>query len=149
MNQNKNKGYTIIELMIVVAIVGILAAIALPAYDNYIIRTKRADALGAIMVATNAMERHRANNFSYVGAAADVTFSASVPSDGTASAYYTLTLSNVNATTYTITATAIGTQFAALGDVTETLSITHQGVKTWVDSSGTTNSCWPETSGTC
>ena len=142
----KEKGFTLIELMIVVAIVGILAAVALPAYQNYVIRTKRADATGALMAATNAMERHRANNFSYAGASAGGTFSASVPSDGTMAAYYTLTLV-VTGTTYTITATATGSQLNATGQA-DILTINQQGTKTWTAGS-TAKSCWPGSSATC
>ena len=147
----KNKGFTLIELMIVVAIVGILAAIALPSYQNYVIRTKRADATGALMAATNAMERYRANNFTYIGAtigagAATDIITATVPTDGTSAAYYNLAL-RVTATAYTITATATGSQALALG-VTETLSIDQQGTKIWILDS-TSKSCWPGSSGTC
>lgn len=140
------KGFTLIELMIVITIVGILAAVALPAYQNYIIRTKRADATGVLMAATNAMERYRANNFSYAGAEAGKTFSINVPSDGTQAAYYTLSLV-VTPRTYSITATATGSQSSALG-FSETLTINQQGVKTWVQGS-TTKSCWPGSSSTC
>lgn len=146
MKTSKQQGFTLIELMVVVAIVGILAGIALPAYQNYVIRTKRADATAALMAATNAMERHRANNFSYATAAAGTTFSANVPSDGTAAAYYTLTLTS-DATTYTITATATGVQADALGSA-ETLSINEQGVKSWT-LDGTTKTCWPGSSSDC
>ena len=148
MVNNKKKGFTLVELMIVVAIVGILAAVALPSYQQYIVRTKRADATGALMAATNAMERHRANNFSYATAAAGTTFTANVPSDGTSPAYYTLTLVRTP-TTYTITATAVGSQFKGLGDKVETLTINQQGIKSWALEGSTTKACWPGSAGQC
>ena len=74
----QQKGFTLIELMVVVAIVGILVAVALPSYTDYVIRSKRADATGALMAATNAMERWRANNFSYAGATVGTTFATNV-----------------------------------------------------------------------
>jgi type IV pilus assembly protein PilE len=146
MVNSKNKGFTLMELMIVVAIVGILAAVALPSYQQYIIRTKRADATGALMAATNALERHRANNFTYAGAAAGTTFTANVPSDGTTAPYYTITLA-VTGTTYTLTATAVGSQLSSLGSA-ETLTINQQGVKSWT-LDGTTKACWPGSAGEC
>ena len=145
----RSKGFTLIELMIVVAIVGILAAIALPSYQNYVIRTNRADATGALMAATNAMERLRANNFTYAsldsGGNQIVPFSVNVPSDGTAAATYTLSLNVPNGTIYTITATAVGNQRASIG-AADILTIDQQGVKSW---SGSTNPCWPGSSSTC
>ena len=146
----KTKGFTLIELMIAVAIVGILAAIALPAYQNYVIRTKRADATGALMAATNAMERYRANNFSYAGADEGSTFSGNVPSDGTSATYYIITRSDAstNGTTYILTATATGSQLSAIGQA-DVLTINQQGAKTWQEGSSAAKSCWPGSSSTC
>ena len=142
----QQKGFTLIELMVVVAIVGILVAVALPSYTDYVIRSKRADATGALMAATNAMERWRANNFSYAGATVGTAFATNVPSDGSASAYYTLSISNLSASTYTITATAVNEQADALG-AAETLTINQNGNKTWT-LSGTEN-CWPTRTRSC
>jgi type IV pilus assembly protein PilE len=142
-----NKGFTLIEIMVVVAILGILVAIALPSYQNYVIRAKRADVMGAIMSASSAMERHRANNFSYIGATAGSTFATDVPSDGTASAYYTLAFAvagDLTASTFKITATSANEQTAALGGTAETLTINQAGEKTWG-----VKTCWPEATATC
>ena len=64
----KSQGFTIIELMIVIAIVGILAATVLPSYNNYIIKSKRAVAKGVVMDLVNRQEQYFANNKSYTNA---------------------------------------------------------------------------------
>lgn len=63
------KGFTLIELMIVVAIIGIIAAIAYPSYLEQVKSTRRGDAQGALMSFANAMERYYTQNGSYLGAA--------------------------------------------------------------------------------
>lgn len=62
-NQIAQKGFTLIELMIVIAIVGILAAIALPAYQDYVVRSKMSEPLAALAEAkTSISEYYSANN---------------------------------------------------------------------------------------
>ena len=62
------KGFSLIELMIVVAVIGILAAVAYPAYQDYVIRSKRGDAMNALASVRIAQEKHRANNTVFASA---------------------------------------------------------------------------------
>ena len=148
----KHAGFTLIEVMIVVAIVAILASIALPSYNEYVARAKRADAQGALSGLALAMERFFTQNNTYCGSDdagvvgtcvnndAPGIFSNQVPLDG-GSAYYNLTISLVTQVTYTLTATRTGGMAAdKCGDFTLTntgfQSITSQ------DAGVVATDCW-------
>ena len=97
-------GFTLIELMIAVAIVGILAAIAVPSYNDYVIRGSLPDATNTLMATRAKMEQHYQDNRDYQNVGAFTTPCASIPS----SSKFSFTCSNLTASTYKITATGTG-----------------------------------------
>lgn len=137
----KDKGFSLIELMIVIAVIAIIAAIAIPSYNQYVVRSKRADAMGTLMSASQAVERYKSNNnFSYDGVEDSNVIPTQVPSDG-GDAYYTIAFQgDPTVTTYTLIATPTGSQPVSDG----TLTINQNGVKTWDG-----NDCWPESGNSC
>ena len=113
-------GFTLIELMIVVAIVGILAAVALPSYTQYVQRGDRASARAAMLEAQQFMERYYATSNTFVGAVLPARFT-SVP---VKAPKYNIAVGNLAAGTFTLTATPIGA-VTKCGNLT----LTHTGVK--------------------
>lgn len=99
------KGFTLVELMIVVAIIGILSSIALPAYTDYVIRGKLTEATSALANGRVRMEQYFQDNRTYVGADTGAT---SVCPAATANFGYACAVTPPPANTYTITATGTG-----------------------------------------
>ena len=99
---NHYSGFTLIEMMIVVAIVAILAAIAYPAYTDAITKARRADGVDALLNIQASQEKYRANNPTY-GTLVQIGEGAT-SEDG----YYALALASITATGYTATADGTG-----------------------------------------
>ncbi len=140
----KQQAFTLIELMVTVAIVGILAGIAYPSYQDSVMKSRRADAKGALLGFANAMERHFTETNSYLGAGTTngntgipTVFSATSPVDG-GTAYYNLTINAATAGSYTLNAAPTGAQ---TNDKCGTLSLTQTGVR-GISTALSVTDCW-------
>jgi type IV pilus assembly protein PilE len=105
------KGFTLIELMITVAVIGVLSAIAIPSYNDYINRGRRADAQVQLQAAQLWMERFYGQNYRYDEDTSGTAVSfanqpfANSPQTGQGPTAYTLSLTAVARNSYTLTAT--------------------------------------------
>jgi type IV pilus assembly protein PilE len=116
------RGFTLVELMVVIVIVAILAAVAIPGYRAHVLRAQRTDATGALLRISAAQERFFLQNNTYSATLGPLNIT--TPTDG---GTYNLTLVAAG-NTYTATATAIGSQ----ADDTKCTSFTvnQNGVRT-------------------
>lgn len=133
----KHHGFTLIELLITVAIVGILAAVALPAYRDYVTRSKLTEAYSQLADMRVKLEQYFQDNRTYVGACATGT-TAPLP---TGTRYFAYACSNLSATTFTVTATGVTAQ--GTGGFTFTIDQNNAQATTGVPTGWTSNAnCW-------
>jgi len=101
----KQTGFTLLEIMVVVVLIAILAAIGLPSYNDYILRSRLGEAYSNLGDMSTKLEQFFQDSRTYVGACAAGTV-APLPAANNAR-YFTITCSNLGATAYTVTATGI------------------------------------------
>lgn len=145
------KGFTLMELMVVVAIIAILASIAIPSYGDYVTRGKLKEAFAELSTLRVRMEQYFQDNRTYVGACQNNTV-APLPS-GNAAKYFTYSCPTLTANTFILRATGV----AAQGTGSFQYSLTEANAKTTdsVPSTGgwkkpAPNNCWiTAKGGTC
>ena len=119
------KGFTLIELMIVITVIGVLSAIAIPAYGDYVKRGKLVDATAQLSDGRVKMEQFFQDNRTYAGGPCPAT-----------TKYFTIACSALTTTTYTITATGRNDLSAFSYDINES------NLKTSATPWGNGATCW-------
>ena len=145
--QRKQRGFTLIEVMITVAIIGILAAIALPAYKNYVIRGKLVAGTNQLSAMRASMEQYYQDNRTYATVSSP---SIVTPCVANAVPATTTTPFNVGcsatsaptATTYVLTATGTGAVAGAVYVIDQAASASTLGFPTSWGSVPASNNCW-------
>ena len=134
------RGFTLAEIVIVMVIVAILTAIAIPSYSAFVARSNRSEARSQLLIAANWVERWRTQSGSYAGAVLPATLLQS-PAQGDPKYDIALPPALLTAVTYTITATPRAPGPMA-GDVCTSISVDHTGLRTFTGAGGTQEVCW-------
>ncbi|MDH5471191.1 MAG: type IV pilin protein [Gammaproteobacteria bacterium] len=132
---NKQRGVTLIELLIVIVVLGILVAVGYPSYTKQVQRTKRAECAGGLVQLAQRMERDFSENNTYSDLGGGVV--ATCPSDGGGATTYNLTVREVTASTYILRAAPVNAQAS---DACGWLELDNLGRK--FAENGTVDNCW-------
>lgn len=133
------RGFTLIEVMIVVAIVGILSAVAYPSYVAYIMRSNRSAAQGYMLEVSNLQQRYLLDARAYAPNLA--TLSTSAPSNVSPNYDIKIALTGTTPPGFTVTATPVVGSQSSRDTACGTMSVDETGAKTASGTSGPAG-CW-------
>lgn len=132
--RNQYHGFTLLEIMVVVIIIAVLAAFAVPSYQRYILRADRAQARVTLMEAAQAMDRYYTTNYTYVGYTLPTSLQSSPP-NGTPK--FTITVVGTpSISSYTLKATSVNGD-----DECATMTLNQAGIQQSTGSA-TVAECW-------
>jgi len=145
--KNTANGFTLLELLIAIVLVGVLASIALPSYLDSVRKGRRSDAVAHLQRVQQAQERHRANNMSYTNDLSSLSPALSATSPDR---YYTVAVTDASASGYTATATPMAGSSQASDSRCAAIRLTQTGGNITysstrsdaVEDAGTRNPCW-------
>ena len=137
--KRQHQGFTLIEVMIVVAIVAILSAVAMPSYNEYIRRGHRAEARAGLLQAAQWLERAATANGSYPLTAAFPATLQTVPSGRYAITVASPPAGVASGTAFILTATPAGAQ---VNDKCGSYTLTHSGLRGVVSATAPVTECW-------
>lgn len=146
-SMQNQRGVTLIELVVVMMIVGILAAVAIPSYRSYTLRSQRADAKDALLALATQQEKHYLQCNTYATAIAAATNCGAGQLQGAAASkngWYTLAIVAGDALGFTVSATATAGQNQFQDTECRSFRVTERGVRTATDSGAADNTaeCW-------
>lgn len=137
------RGFSLIELMVALVILGILSVIAIPSYQDSVRKTRRSDAKISLMESTQLFERCFSEFGRYEYDATSATTCPQYSSTTTTDGYYQVTVTHATTTSFSLTAVAPSTSPQFSDVKCRSFTITQSGLKTSTDSSSTASTnCW-------
>ncbi len=141
------RGVTLLELVVVMVIVGILAAVAIPSYRNYVLRSQRSDAKEALLALSTQQEKFYLQCNTYATAIANAPSCADGELQGAVASengWYDLAIDAADATSFMLSATAAAGEQQAQDSACQAFFVTDRGVRTADNDGGADNTaeCW-------
>lgn len=138
--KKKQHGFTLIEILIVIAIVGILAAIAIPSYTQYMTQTRRLDAKAFLQEVAGEQVRFFSDNNRFATTMTELGYGEEDTQDSP-DGHYTISIANLVPTSFTLTATVVSTGQQANDDKCGNLTLDSTGLKGATGTLGV-DGCW-------